>query len=53
MYKGLDIVTNKVSAAEMKLCPHHIINFLSPSEQYTIVDFQHQALSKVSFLTLK
>ena len=47
MYKGLDIVTNKVTPDETKICPHHLIGFLSPRQQFTIVDFQQQALDLV------
>jgi len=44
MYKGLDIVTNKVSPAERKLAKHHMIDFLDPLLQSTVVDFRNQAL---------
>ncbi|XP_067862488.1 tRNA dimethylallyltransferase isoform X2 [Heptranchias perlo] len=30
VYKGLDIITNKVSPEEQRLCTHHMISFLDP-----------------------
>ena len=44
IYKGLDIVTNKVTPEEMRICPHHMIGFLSPSKKYTAVDFRNDVL---------
>lgn len=43
VYKGLDIITNKVTDAEQKLCPHHLIGFLHPLEEYNIHHFQKDA----------
>ena len=42
MYKGLDIVTNKVTAEERKLVKHHMIDFLDPMTKSTVVDFRNQ-----------
>ncbi|CAI9727888.1 tRNA dimethylallyltransferase-like isoform X1 [Octopus vulgaris] len=40
-YKGLDIITNKVTAEERAECPHHLLDFVSPLNfKYTIADFQ-------------
>ena len=44
MYKGLDIVTNKVSAEEQRLVKHHMIDFLDPLLKSNVVDFRNQAL---------
>ncbi|OBS80852.1 hypothetical protein A6R68_20932, partial [Neotoma lepida] len=30
VYEGLDIITNKVSAREQKMCRHHMISFVDP-----------------------
>jgi hypothetical protein len=48
VYKGLDIVTNKVSSGEMAEVPHHLIDILSPLDQFNIVDYRNLALAKVS-----
>ncbi|XP_069752038.1 tRNA dimethylallyltransferase isoform X4 [Narcine bancroftii] len=45
VYKGLDIITNKVSAEEQQLCTHHMISFLDPLVSYSVVDFRNKALS--------
>jgi len=47
VYKGLDIATNKVTEEERLQCPHHFVDFASPNEEYTVVQFQKQALELV------
>ena len=42
MYRGLDIVTNKVTQAERNLVKHHMIDFLDPLLKSTVVDFRNQ-----------
>ena len=42
MYRGLDIVTNKVTQAERNLVKHHMIDFLETLLESTVVDFRHQ-----------
>lgn len=50
VYKGLDIITNKVTAEEQAQCPHHMISFVDPLvSSYTVVDFRNKALSLISF----
>ncbi|XP_025108958.1 tRNA dimethylallyltransferase-like [Pomacea canaliculata] len=45
MYQGLDVITNKVTAAEQALCPHHLISVLSPlSSNNTVTHFRSVAL---------
>eukprot|EP00095_Tigriopus_kingsejongensis_P003816 maker-scaffold278_size225338-snap-gene-1.25 protein:Tk03816 transcript:maker-scaffold278_size225338-snap-gene-1.25-mRNA-1 annotation:"trna mitochondrial" len=50
MYKGLDIVTNKVTSEELKLVPHHVIDYLDPLTKCTVVDFRNKALPIVESL---
>ncbi|KAG2461147.1 MOD5 dimethylallyltransferase, partial [Polypterus senegalus] len=51
VYKGLDIITNKVTMEEQALCSHHMISFVEPLvKSYTIIDFRNQALSLISFM---
>ncbi|XP_039595271.1 tRNA dimethylallyltransferase [Polypterus senegalus] len=48
VYKGLDIITNKVTMEEQALCSHHMISFVEPLvKSYTIIDFRNQALSLI------
>ncbi|XP_058855696.1 tRNA dimethylallyltransferase-like isoform X6 [Acipenser ruthenus] len=43
VYKGLDIITNKVTSEEQALCKHHMISFVDPLvTTYTIVDFRNK-----------
>ena len=44
VYKGLDIITNKVTAEEQSQCPHHMIDFVSPLKEFSVVDFRNMAL---------
>ncbi|XP_035216786.1 tRNA dimethylallyltransferase-like isoform X2 [Stegodyphus dumicola] len=44
VYKGLDIVTNKVTPEEQKEAVHHLINCVDPLSRYTVVDFRNKAL---------
>nr|XP_038023327.1 LOW QUALITY PROTEIN: tRNA dimethylallyltransferase [Anas platyrhynchos] len=45
VYKGLDIITNKVSPQEQQLCRHHMISFVDPLvSNYTVVDFRDRAV---------
>uniref|UniRef100_A0A8C9P824 tRNA isopentenyltransferase 1 n=1 Tax=Spermophilus dauricus TaxID=99837 RepID=A0A8C9P824_SPEDA len=44
VYEGLDIITNKVSAQEQRICQHHMISFVDPLvTNYTVVDFRNKA----------
>ncbi|XP_008419704.1 tRNA dimethylallyltransferase isoform X1 [Poecilia reticulata] len=48
VYKGLDIITNKVSAEERAQCAHHMLDFVDPLVRtYTVVDFRNKALELV------
>ncbi|NXE50191.1 MOD5 dimethylallyltransferase, partial [Casuarius casuarius] len=45
VYKGLDIITNKASPQEQRLCRHHMISFVDPLvSNYTVVDFRDRAI---------
>ncbi|XP_051044666.1 tRNA dimethylallyltransferase [Phodopus roborovskii] len=49
VYEGLDIITNKVSAQEQKMCRHHMISFVDPLvTSYTVVDFKNRATALIS-----
>ncbi|NWT00526.1 MOD5 dimethylallyltransferase, partial [Mionectes macconnelli] len=52
VYKGLDIITNKVSLQEQRLCRHHMISFVDPLvSNYTVMDFRDKAVALISFHT--
>uniref|UniRef100_A0A8C5W1F5 tRNA dimethylallyltransferase n=1 Tax=Microcebus murinus TaxID=30608 RepID=A0A8C5W1F5_MICMU len=48
VYEGLDIITNKVSAQEQRICRHHMISFVDPLvTNYTVVDFRNKATALI------
>lgn len=48
VYKGLDILTNKATAEEMRGVPHHMISVVDRKEKFDVVHFRDQALPLVS-----
>ncbi|XP_053596974.1 tRNA dimethylallyltransferase isoform X1 [Microplitis demolitor] len=48
VYKGLDIITAKVTEEERLLAPHHMLNFVDPLHNYCVLDFQKKALPIIS-----
>lgn len=50
MYRGLDIVTNKVTKEEQEMVKHHMINILDPLSSNNVVDFRNRALPIVEQL---
>jgi len=53
MYKGLDIVTNKVTMDEQRMVRHHMINILDPLSTNTVVDFRNKALPVMEKLLME
>ncbi|KAF2311081.1 hypothetical protein GH714_019406 [Hevea brasiliensis] len=47
VYKGLEIVTNKVTEEECRGVPHHLIGFVDPNANFTSDDFRHHASDAV------
>lgn len=44
VYKGLDIATNKVTDAECRSVPHHLLGIVDPNADFNATDFRHLAL---------
>ncbi|KAF6199898.1 hypothetical protein GE061_006196 [Apolygus lucorum] len=44
VYKGLDVITNKVTDEERAVAPHHLLDFLDPLKKFTVVHFRNKAL---------
>ncbi|XP_077991476.1 tRNA dimethylallyltransferase-like [Glandiceps talaboti] len=53
VYKGLDIITNKVTTEERQQCPHHVIDFIEPLSRYTVVDFRNKAVPIIDGILAK
>ncbi|KAJ1669812.1 tRNA dimethylallyltransferase, mitochondrial, partial [Coemansia sp. RSA 25] len=47
VYKGYDIITNKVTREEMLGVPHHLLGFVEPNREYTVQEFEQDALRKI------
>ena len=46
-------MTNKVTLTERSLCPHHMVDIISPFRlNYTVTDFKKASLTVVSFDTV-
>ncbi|KAK6130311.1 hypothetical protein DH2020_035946 [Rehmannia glutinosa] len=43
VYKGLDIVTNKVTDDECRGVPHHLLGIIDPDSDFSARDFVHHA----------
>ncbi|GLT58150.1 hypothetical protein SLA2020_310700 [Shorea laevis] len=47
VYRGLDIVTNKVTEEERRGVPHHLLGFVDPDEDFSVNDFCHHVLKAI------
>lgn len=47
VYRGLDIGTAKVTAAERALVPHYLLDVTDPENTYTVSEFQHDAIAAI------
>lgn len=47
VFRDMDIGTAKPSAAERALCPHHLIDLISPQQAYSAARFREDALSLI------
>ncbi|KAK8392812.1 hypothetical protein O3P69_014923 [Scylla paramamosain] len=50
VYRGLDIITNKVTPDELSQAPHHLLGFLDPLSRFTVTDFRNVALPVIERL---
>lgn len=53
IYKGMDIGTAKISKAEMRGVPHHMIDIVSPREAFTVADYRKRAIDCVETIKSK
>ncbi len=47
IYRGMDIGTDKPSAAERKRVPHHLVDVVSPCESFTVAQYQELAFEAI------
>jgi len=47
IYKEMNIGTAKISKKEMKGVPHHLLNIVSPDENFTVAQYEKLAVDKI------
>jgi tRNA dimethylallyltransferase len=47
VYRGADVLTNKVTKDEIQNIKHHLLGFLDPSETYDVGTFEKAAIKTV------
>lgn len=52
VYKDLDAGTGKVTRDEMQGIPHHLLNIVDPQEQFSVYDYQNQALQTLRYIVI-
>ncbi|WP_125704498.1 tRNA (adenosine(37)-N6)-dimethylallyltransferase MiaA [Lacticaseibacillus daqingensis] len=53
VYRGMDIGTAKVTAAEMAGVPHHLIDIVAPSDPFSVVQFKRRAQAAITAITAR
>jgi len=53
VYKGFDIGTDKIPPEERENIPHHLLDFIDPSTQFTAADFVSLALKAIQSILKK
>ena len=51
IYKKLDIGTAKISTSEMSGIPHHLIDVIEPTDNYSVADFQKDGRQLITEIT--
>ncbi|XWS34380.1 hypothetical protein CRYUN_Cryun21dG0034000 [Craigia yunnanensis] len=53
VYKGLDIITNKVTVEETSGVPHHLLGIVNdPEQDFTLGDFCHHVLEAIDVILM-
>lgn len=53
IYQGMDIGTAKATESERARVPHHLIDFLSPKESYSVENYRTSAIECAREITLR
>ncbi|MDD2648231.1 MAG: tRNA (adenosine(37)-N6)-dimethylallyltransferase MiaA [Eubacteriales bacterium] len=53
VYRHMDIGTAKPTPQEQKLCPHHMLDVVEPSENYSVAAWKEAAEAKVSEVRMR
>nr|MBU1327605.1 tRNA (adenosine(37)-N6)-dimethylallyltransferase MiaA [Candidatus Omnitrophota bacterium] len=47
VYKGMDILTSKPPAGDMKKIKHHLIDIIQPTREFSVAEYRSMALEKI------
>ncbi|KAJ2509613.1 tRNA dimethylallyltransferase, mitochondrial [Coemansia sp. RSA 2049] len=47
VYRGYNVITNKVTKEEAATVHHHLLGFVDPTQEYSVQRFEHDALQKI------
>lgn len=53
IYRDMDIGTDKVAPEDRKGIPHHMIDIVDPSEEYSLARYVHEACEKIDEIQLR
>ncbi len=53
IYRGMDIGTAKASEEERSRVPHHLIDIVEPSNNFTVADYQQRAVDLIKSVTTR
>jgi len=53
VYKGMDIGTQKPTKYQLKKAPHHMINIIAPTRNFSVADFRKKALESIDKIIKK
>ena len=53
IYRNMDIGTGKPSKKELAVVPHHLIDIKNPNENYTVAEYQRDALKAIKKIIKK
>ena len=53
IYQEMDIGTAKATEEERAFCPHHLIDFLSPTESYSVEEYRASAIAVARDITAR
>ncbi|XP_028756827.1 tRNA dimethylallyltransferase 2 [Neltuma alba] len=53
VYRGLDVLTNKVPLSDQKGVPHHLLGTISPNVEFTAKDFRDSAIPLINDISAR
>jgi tRNA dimethylallyltransferase len=53
IYKSMDVGSAKISKEEMKGIPHHMVDIIEPSEDFSVAEFKERAETAIEAITYR